>query len=255
MLLEWIETLATPAPSDARALGHVREAAAIAARHRRLRAAWADHLDNCKRAVLDAIAACGARRRAVVLGSGLLLDTPLEALADGFDEVVLVDLVHPWPSRLKARRRGNVRLETRDLTGALAIVRTGEIPARPKPDFHDGDLVVSANVLSQLPLYLRERLEHEGRYGDEELDAFDRAVVQGHLDALAACSGRALLIADSVREIHDRGAPIEATDILFGVELPPWEREWAWDIAPRPEIHKDRDVRHWVVASTVPQKK
>ncbi len=43
------------------------------------------------------------KRTAVVLGSGLLRDVPIEELSENFDTVVLVDLVHLASVRLWLR--------------------------------------------------------------------------------------------------------------------------------------------------------
>ena len=80
----------------------------------------------------------GAQRRgdaapgrvALVLGSGGLLDVPLEELSRRFGEVWLVDMVHPWRARLWARRLGNVRLIEHDITERLEAGRDAPVPPR-----------------------------------------------------------------------------------------------------------------------------
>src|SRR5437762_463756 len=104
MLLEWLESLATPCPPEIRDLGYRRELIAIGARQRRCRAAWAIHIARSRGAILEAMGLVPRRRTAIVLGSGRLLDVPLAELAREFERVVLVDALHPLVSRWQARR-------------------------------------------------------------------------------------------------------------------------------------------------------
>ncbi|MSP50190.1 MAG: hypothetical protein EXQ95_12795 [Alphaproteobacteria bacterium] len=132
MIAEALAWLATPCPLHVRRLGLLSESIAISARHRRCRDAWAPHLAATRSAVLEAIERTPRRRTALVLGSGALLDLPLADLAAAFRRVVLVDLVHPWPARLRARAFANVTRVTDDVTGTLEAVARGEL-VRPRP--------------------------------------------------------------------------------------------------------------------------
>ncbi|MGO8656138.1 hypothetical protein ACC771_10775, partial [Rhizobium ruizarguesonis] len=78
----------------------------------RCAADWAEHEEMSRNAIRAAMADLRQKRTAVVLGSGLLRDVPIEELAKGFDTVVLVDLVHIASVRLWLSAKGyrNVRL-------------------------------------------------------------------------------------------------------------------------------------------------
>lgn len=262
MLAELVEYLLTPCPRYARKLGYLAEAVAIRARHRRCRAAWQSHLDNTRAAILDAASSSPGRRCAMILGSGALLDIPVGQLADMFERVVLADVVHPLAARWRVRRLSNVCLETVDVSGVLeTLAREACIPktparenAGPSPGAsgapevlaalireHSPDLLVSANILSQLPLLPLRRLKAAGDLSQPELDAFAAGIMAAHIAALADCPGTACLITDTGwRESGRREAS------LRGAELPPPERAWTWNIAPRPEVHRDRDIVHEV---------
>lgn len=131
MLREAVEWALTPAPGPARQLGYLAESIALEARWRRCRRAWASHLENSRRAVMDAAASCPRRRLVAILGSGPLLDVPLASLARTFDRVLLVDIVHPWRARGAARRFDNVFLAQADIAGVSAALARdpGRIPA------------------------------------------------------------------------------------------------------------------------------
>lgn len=253
MLAEWFKHLTTPAPRHLKAMGYLRELIAMEARHRRCRAAWAPHLVHCRRLILKA--AEGIRRRRVtVLGSGWLYDVPIEELSRTFDEVVLVDLLHMPAVKKRLGAVANVRLVTEDITGLVEATfrhvhenRDGPLPA-PRADsgvLAESDLVVSANVLTQLPLLPVGWVREWGRDTDEDaLKAFARRIVEHHLDLLAALPGRVCLLTETKRVvIADKNEVLHDIDPLFGARFPYRGRQWTWDIAPRPELSGRYDLR------------
>ncbi len=244
MILEALEWLATPCPRPLRDMGYLSELIAIGARHRRCRAAWADHLSRSRQAILDAAAQAPNRRKAIVLGSGRLLDVPLAALAAQFESVTLVDAVHPLAARWQARRQANVTLVTRDVTGiidALHRWRPGEpLPVPRSLDMihaPDVDLVVSLNLLSQLGVLPSEWIEKRaGPAGHASAEALSAALTRTHLDDLARCAGRVCLIGDVEwwRASAD-GTVAERSSSIDGIEAPTALAEWIWPMAPAPE--------------------
>lgn len=248
MLAELVEYLLTPCPPPARKLGYLTEAVAIRARHRRCRAAWQGHLENSRAAILEAAMAAHGRTCALVLGSGALLDVPVEQLAGLFGRVVLADVVHPLAARWRVRRLGNVNLATLDVTGTLAALADGpDIPDCTPHALLDllqretPDLVVSANILSQLPLLPLRRLEAAGLHSPRELEAFASRLLEEHVRLLRDGPGAACLLTD-IRWHGTAGI----ADPLRGTPLPPPVRTWTWNVAPRPEISRDHDVFHEV---------
>lgn len=248
MLAELVEYLLTPCPLPARKLGYLTEAVAIRARHRRCSAAWQSHLENSRAAILEAAQTCTGRECALVLGSGALLDVPVEQLSRMFGRVVLADVVHPLAARWRVRSLDNVSLVTLDVTGTLAALAHGpDIPDCTPHALLDllkreaPDLIVSANILSQLPLLPLRRLEATGLHAQPELEAFASRLLAEHVRLLEACPGTPCLLAD-IRWHGTSG--IE--NPLRGIELPPPVRTWTWNVAPSPEISRDHDVFHEV---------
>lgn len=241
MLVEVLQYLTTPAPLRHRRLGYVGQSVALHSRSRRCRRSWEPHLART-RAVIEASAAACPRRRAVaVLGSGLLDDVPLRSLARVFERVLLVDAVHPWPARACALPHRNVRLVSRDLSGAQGqpdpLAFLDEVPGL--------DLVVSANLLSQLPILPVDRAERRGADGA----ALGRRIVETHLASLALRGVRVCLVGDvRQHELARDGTSLGEHDLLFGVVLPPAPLAWSWDLAPFGEVGSDRRLVHDVVA-------
>ncbi len=167
MLLDLLHWVAQPASLTARRLGYAGDSVRLASRSRRCRAAWAPHLAAAQDAVRAAMRDLPRRDTVVVLGSGLLDDVPIDDLAATFRRVVLVDAVHPWRGRWRARRFANVSRLVHDLSGTRdLLLGRGETfgPMLP-PLCREADLVVSANLLSQLPILPVARLEAAGRLG------------------------------------------------------------------------------------------
>ena len=251
MILEWLRHLTISCSPEARRLGALREAIAIEARHRRLRRAWAPHLEQCRRLILEAAERPPRRRTALILGSGPLLDIPLEELVSRFENVILADLVHLPAVRRRARRLGRVELVEIDLTGALPAVRhacrTGDVAAlgASPPDCfldRDPDLVVSANLLSQLPVLPLARLRASPASRSEPaLAAFARSLIESHLAWLRAFPGVVCLITDVTSRLTWADGDAEEEDLLHGVELGLDGRRWEWSIAPSPEIAPGQD--------------
>ncbi len=257
MLKEWFSYLTTPYPAHLRRLGYLRQMIGLGSRYRRCRAAWQTHLDSTRRLILQAADAVPNRDRVLVIGSGLLLDVPLQRLAADFNEVVLVDLQHPPAARRQAKAHPNVRLAEADVTGLsheLARLSRDSLPshlprARPEILLEGGaDLVVSCNILSQLPLVPREHLEGKLGFRDAaELDAFCRDMLRNHLAWLAAFECRICLVCDRTRRVVRSAGVVEEEDALFDVRLPPADEEWTWDIAPAPEIDRSYSLQHQVI--------
>ena len=252
MLAEWFKHLRIPSPPHLKAMGYVRELIAVEARHRRCAEAWAPHLEACRKLILDAARDVG-HGRVTVLGSGLLLDVPVDELAGLFKDVILLDIFHMPATQERVRVHANVRLVSADVTGVVEATwnhvadgRDGPLPP-PQADaspYADSDLVVSANLLTQLPLLPLGLVQKKGRgYGDEETNAFARNIVENHLELLAALPGRVTLLTETKRVICDGTEVLHEIDPLFGAVLPASGRKWTWDIAPRPEINGKIDLR------------
>jgi hypothetical protein len=261
MILELLEWLATPCPADLRRLGYKTELVAIGARHRRCRAAWAPHLAQSRQAIERAVERPASRRTVVVLGSGRLLDVPLELLARSFRRVVLVDTIHPLSARLRTRRYPNVELAAADVSGVLAeLVRAkpgDALPApRPFAPIHepDVDLVISLNLLSQLGVLPEEWLEP--RIGADKAARLSAALTKAHLDDLARCRATVCLIADvEWRHVAGDGAIRERASSIYDVPPPNADEEWTWKIAPAPEIDPVLSEERRVIAAYDPGKR
>ena len=250
MIIEALLYLATVPLTTRPHRKFIRYSVNLWSRAGRCRKAWAEHEAKSKRAILDRMADLRQRRTAVVLGSGLLRDVPIEALAKSFDTVVLVDLVHLASVRLwlKVKGLGNVRLIERDLSG-YNWLGSGEPPEplrflRNVPYL---DLVVSANLLSQIGRGASRRLEAEP-HGKMPDNAVER-LIDAHLEGLAALPCRSCLVTDVAFKVIDRTGKIhEEADLLYG-RMPAAIRDrWTWPVAPIGEESPEYQIVHDVIA-------
>lgn len=255
MLAEILYHWLSPAPNWVKAMGYVREQVAMEFRHRRQARAWEPHLAQCRDLIHRAAEGCADKSKCVVLGSGLLLDIPLRELARTFEAVDLVDMAHPGKVRRDVAHYSNVNLVTADISGAAMEtydLQAGANPPRPAPDpslIEGAGLVISANILSQLPLALIHWLETRCNLTNEvALQTFARSVVDHHLALLQNHNGQVCLITEVLRLCHDAGQPLEKDDPLYGAAVLIEGEEWWWDIAPRGEISKDFELRLRVLA-------
>ena len=246
MIREWLEALLTPAAPEVRRLGYVSELVAIGARERRQSAAWAAHLRET-RAFVEGVATGGDHL--VLLGSGRLLDVPLERVAPRYARVTLVDCVHPRAARRRAAACGNASCLAVDVTGSVAaLARAGHrLPPVPTPDplagLPEPTTTLSLNLASQLPIMPLQWAEARGVTEPDRL-AFGRALIDAHFAWLAALPGRVGVVTDIRRVYTAVGPPgqasvVETEDALLGARRPSPDRPWTWDVAPAGEIAPD----------------
>lgn len=233
-------------------IGYRAGAVRLWSRYGRCKKIWAPHLDHTRRFVRDAALASRGRGTAIVFGSGLLADLPLEELCAQFERVELVDIVHLPGARWRTRRFANVHHLVCDLTGVGSGLVAGDLPI-PQSTYGLGDaaidFVVSLNLISQLPLAGIDWLESRRGWTAERCEAYGAQIVAAHLAHLRAFDCPVCLIGDAARSFMLKsGTPAERQDALFGVALPPPDATWDWDLAPLGEISSEYAVRNHVVA-------
>lgn len=260
MIREFIEAWRTSTSPEARELGYLYESIAIRERYRRCGDAWNAHLEHCHRAIELAISSTRGGT-VMVLGSGLLLETPVETLLRRFDKVVLVDVVHPRAVQKKYAANEKVVLVEEDLLGIsqeLAAWTSGQpFPALRTPDLSHlkADFVISANCLSQLALMPRRRFEEIAgdKVSDVDLNTYSRAISKAHLKMIRDLKTPHLIIADfETRAFDQKRALVETSHPYFDAEDLFLKEEWIWKIAPRGEWDPDHDIEMSVGAFRLP---
>jgi hypothetical protein len=224
MILEALEYLTTPCPKWARDMGYLRESIAIRHRARRCRPDWAQHQANTKSAILSVAQEMGHVPEIILLGAGLCLDIPINALSSLTERLTLVDAVRLRGLRLPK----NARYLCMDVEGSATALHAGERPsANPLNGFQGPGLIVSVNLLSQLPLI-------PCRWATEP--ALQQEILHRHVQSLRDHKGPSLLIADAMRWTLDQaGTVISQDNIAQAAGLPAPSQTWRWPLIPAHE--------------------
>lgn len=251
----------TFAPERVRKFGYLKRLIALEFRAKRCAEAWEPHLRRCRNIITKAADLCEKQGTCVVLGSGLLLEIPLSALASRFEQVYLVDIFHMPQVKAEAKKHFNVKLLTGDITGVFQAMKERRAPGPNQPapppripHLKEADLVVSCNCLTQLAGPFNEYFEKERGFSDLDSDKVAFQIMEQHANAIAhQTTGVAVLITDIERYMLANERIVTRTDLLKAFKLPPTQtllhnEEWEWLIAPAPEEDPTRDVEHLVEA-------
>jgi len=225
-----------------RRMGYLRDQRGIMDRYLEERGGWNAHLERTKQFIAEAFGQSGIKSVAV-LGSGWLLDVPLENLTKRFENVYLADVYHPPQIRRKVRDMPGVELVETDLSGG-AISRVWKICRKKEPGLlsrlHEWmhlefplegiryDAVISVNLLNQLDILLVDFMRKHGCLGDASADGLRILLQSHHLEWITRTPG--CLVTD-VRETNTDQSRNETTRELAFAPLPPGSRtgEWTWE--------------------------
>ena len=251
MLAELLLSAITPATSPIRRMGLVGASIGLWSRAGRRWKEWAPHEERCHAVVRRAMESLPRYRTVLVLGSGLVRDVPLSDLLARFERVVLVDAVHLPAVRLRMAFKKRVQLVTCDLSGmAEWLAGTAGSRRDPLSPFRDDetiDLVISANLLSQMPIGVERALERDARRAAILPADLPARTVQAHLDDLDAFRCRVCLLTDVEMLERDRtGAVTDRLDLLHGIALPEPDERWFWTVAPFGEEERNLEYVHTV---------
>lgn len=256
MLFELYQHLRTPCPRPVKEMGYLKELIGMAARGQRCRKAWAPHLQHCRDWIVQAMGDCPIRGKVVVLGSGLLNDVPIDELSQGFERVRLVDILHLPVVKKALKAYENVELVEQDISGLVEPlyrhIKNGvplEIPAKANIPAEDADLVISLNVLSQLPIIPGIFAGKNNRPLGEDIA---QTLIDSHLKALEGLPSRVCLITEVEQRLCQGGDVLETLNPLLDVEIPNSLKtrfeSWEWHFAPHPERHPEHDLIYQVEA-------
>ena len=258
MIEEWIMRLRCSCAPATQKLGYLDEAIAIPFRHRRNQYAWHPHLGNSKKLILQAAKACAQKNSAVIQGSGSLLDVPLAELADEFRSVTLVDIVHLPPVHRAARKFTNVEMIETDLSETSnQLMQTGgnELPSISRQSLEFGtnpDLIVSLNLLSQLPLMPLKHLRNAGNHTEDKLEDWAKKLQETHWSWINETASNNCIITDVLHtQIDESSDAKDVHKVLHLNDLPTPTATWEWLIAPKGEISRTTrltaQVQGWIL--------
>lgn len=241
--------LRTKISPEARAFGHLYESIALIKREKRCAQHWLPHRIMCKSFIEREALKISHKKSVLVLGSGPLHEIPITFLSQAFKQVDLVDIVHLPEVKKQCSLLKNVNFITHDITELENTLLNEKKPIEKVPSAFlnsNYDLVISANLLSQLAYHLRNFLEVKARpkLTDLELDQFALKVTKNHFLYLKKFKCPVVLITDIEIFLQNKEEKlIEKETPYIDFDLPVATEEWWWNVAPIPEYSKDLAVK------------
>jgi hypothetical protein len=203
--------------SLAQKTGHRSEMASYMTGYRKSKKTWDLHFKQCHKWIWQFIRENPERRgRLFILGAGEMFDIPSE-IFPMFQEVIALDIVKTSRVNEIIKKYPQVKFLEFDLS---VFFKKDNLP-----EISDSDLVLSMNLLSQLPLLPIFYLEKQQK-SDHELEQLGEKIIRDHLALLNKVN--ALLIADVDWNING-----ELFDPYFSVT---WEApisNWVWQLTPK----------------------
>ncbi len=267
----------------------------IDARYARCKPFWARHIAICKELQSKLLVRVPSGSSVAVLGAGRLFDIDVELLCQRAGRICLYDAdpsLVPYWRRAFAGREFEPHIT--DLTGTLTAWTETLVTAlkqRPNiagvidvlngltqnlqaPPKIECDVILSLNVLSQLPIYWRDRVtqlltkrlrlktDQHGNFPDELLSALDNsmaALQRQHLEILQDSSARWILLSSDLHFMYyvtshahwqvDPAIHCAMTDPPLGSPYRLLERDsWLWHIAPQHLENAEHGAIHEVQA-------
>jgi len=203
---------------------------------------WAAHLNNTKNAIIIN-AENKIKNSCAILGSGWLLDVPIDFLAREFKKVYLFDILHPTQIKHKMRKYPNVVCVEQDITGGAieeffnSVQLNKSMKTRKElADFKFNgfnykipfDYVVSVNILNQLDILLLDYIKGYNLYNEQELQHLRVSIQQKHLNSLPL--DKSCLITDFEELVYNMENKLEETKKLVHIDLPEnkIKSSWQW---------------------------
>lgn len=238
--------------------GHLTESISLREKERRCRQSWLPHLQHCQEFIINHCQNLPSKRSVVVLGSGPLHEIPIEWLASSFNRVKLVDVVHLQSTKRQYAHLTNLEFITHDVTELEADLLQGilhpKIPVRRYG--HDCDVVISANILSQIPLHLDRFLRKKFKHlSESDRENYLLQSQLNHLSYLKSFDCTVLLYTDVERRYLDKTGTLLETERGHELYLPEKSKEWIWDVSPLHEYARGVQVKMLVQGFILNSKK
>jgi len=229
-------TIFSPDHKMLRSMGFISDQEGILRRYLHEREGWDMHIRHTHNFILN-FAERNPGQILAVLGSGWLLDLPLEKLLSRFKTILLLDLVHPSQIREKVRSLSNVKMLECDISGGSVrftwdtfrkkkLFSPGDMQLRIPEIIPEPDCFISLNILNQLDIIPADFIADKLNPAEEDLRLFRQKIQQFHIDWISTKPG--CLISD-VREVNTGKEGQEISRDLLYTALPSATRTGSWD--------------------------
>lgn len=223
-----------------RRMGFIRDQEGIMNRYLREKSNWGPHLERT-RAFINASFQKETLASVAVLGSGWLLDVPLEEMREQFEKIFLVDIRHPPQIRKRVAQMPEVELIETDLTGGAVeqiwknIRQQKKIDPSTLPDNItlspplkevSPESLISVNLLNQLDILVCDYLKKQSHFQQSDLSRVRSWLQRNHVEWIR--SKPACLITDTREILVDQDGK-EISNPLIYCDLPAGIRRETWD--------------------------
>jgi len=211
---------------------------------------WRSHLENSKEAIRS-FCEESKENEVNILGSGWLLDVPMDYLLQKYKKVKLFDIRHPNYIKHKYRNE-RVEFYSIDLTGGYSEylfkinkqqLINGDwrlfIPLNPLETIEG--IVISCNLLSQLSGLVGEYLQEKRNFNEETTLAIEKTIQQMHWEHLP--SNRSLLISDFQEKVYSTSGELDSLKPLVHINMEEKIRQWEWAFDLSGNYKRGRSVR------------
>lgn len=250
---------AYPSTKVLRKMGFNADQDGILRRYHSEKGGWDIHLNETK----NFINQCVEQEKPEnigVLGSGWLLDVPIDNLLEKSKNIYLYDIRHPKKVMKKYQNHSNIHFVNTDITGGYIeytynAIRNKTIaesieycpesifcPAEPL------DYLVSVNVLNQLDILILENLRRPKKLKADLISNFRKKIQSNHLKLMSTDSS--CLITDFEEDIYDRKNTFIESNSLLYTQLPEskWEKQWIWNFDSQMSYYPNRRTYFKVIA-------
>lgn len=241
-----------PLRNHLRELGLLKDQKGIIDRYFREGNAWNHHLDRTRDFIIRWLETMPGKKL-LVLGSGWLLDFPVDEAARLCSGITLADIHHPPQVLKRIAKYPGTRCITADITGGLLAeiaelkkhghkgregidrILTGFHPVYKVPS---ETIVLSLNILSQIDSLLTDSLPRGFFPNEQHKLVFRKFIQTEHIKMLK--HHNFCLVADYAEIIKCSGREISAVKEHLFCNLPGsgFQEEWTWDFDLSGSYHK-----------------
>jgi len=236
--------------------------AGIMRRFLREEGAWGSHLNNSRDYILKVVKELKPKS-VRILGSGWLLDIPIQEMLELCDEIVLDDIVHPAQIENKYSKFKKVRFEFADITNGVvdlcykqkknSFIFDTFLDQLNKidPKLYSEDLIISGNILSQSSVMLTDYLARSVKINGQQITIISEIIQQKHLESLPL--DRSVLISDIEEEFYDEDDRFIGSKPTVYIDLPKGknQHEWLWSFDTKMVYKDDCKTKLKVLALTL----
>jgi len=234
----------------ARSFGHLYESISLVEREKRCRSHWRSHCENSKQFIIQQCQTLPVKKNILILGSGPLHEIPIEWLCRNFEDIFLVDVVHLQSVKKDCAHLKNLHFIVHDISEIEDEIQKTKTLIKKIPHFltdHPFSCVISANVMSQIPLHLHNYISKnlKNSFSEQEVEDFLLESTKAHFAYLHSLQApRKLLITDVETFYFDGKGHLIETHLNYShLKLPAAQHEWMWDVAPIPELSREWEMK------------